>query len=203
MLFNYADSDLVLLASKDLMMSKLIAKVGRIDRECYDDLYTALVYTIVGQQVSAKVQATLMQRLLNSLPSLDYKSFLHTDSALLRNIGLSFRKIEYLKSLALNIDNGQLDLEALKIASDDKVIKILSAQKGVGVWTAQMALIFGLQRKDVLAFDDFAIKKGLCLLYGHERMDKSLFKTYQERFSPVGTLASFYLWHYANNNGKV
>ena len=78
--------------------------------------------------------------------------------------------------------------------SDEEAINYLTTLKGIGVWTAQMLLIFTLNRKNILSFDDLGIKKGLCALYHHKKLTKELFMRYQKRFSPFGSIASFYLW---------
>ncbi len=78
--------------------------------------------------------------------------------------------------------------------SDEQAIKVLSSLKGVGVWTAEMLLLFCLQRPDILSFGDFAIHRGLRMVYHHRRIDRRLFEKYRRRFSPYGSVASLYLW---------
>ena len=75
----------------------------------------------------------------------------------------------------------------------------LSARKvdymrGIGVWTAEMLLLFSLQRPDILSYDDLAIRRGLRMLYRHKEMPRERFERYRRRFSPYGSLASLYLW---------
>ena len=77
---------------------------------------------------------------------------------------------------------------------DDEAIRALSSLKGIGVWTAEMILLFCMQRPDVFSYDDLAIQRGLRMLYHHRKIDRKLFEKYRRRFSPYGSGASLYLW---------
>ena len=77
---------------------------------------------------------------------------------------------------------------------DQEVIRVLSALPGIGVWTAQMLLIFCLQRPDVVSFGDLGIRRGMRMLYRHREIDRERFARYARRCSPYGTVASLYLW---------
>ena len=81
--------------------------------------------------------------------------------------------------------------------SDEEIIKTLTALPGVGRWTAEMLLIFSLERSDVLAFDDFGIRKGLCRLYRLEELTRVQFEEYRARYAPYATVAGLYLWEIA------
>ena len=78
--------------------------------------------------------------------------------------------------------------------SDEEAIRELSSLKGIGVWTAEMILLFCMQRPDVLSCDDLAIQRGLRMVYHHRKIDRGLFEKYRRRFSPYGSVASLYLW---------
>lgn len=80
---------------------------------------------------------------------------------------------------------------------DEKICKKLMALDGIGRWTAEMTLLFSLQRMDVFSQGDFALKKGLCLLHNHSTIDKPLYEKYRRRYSPYGSVASLYLWEIA------
>lgn len=112
----------------------------------------------------------------------------------LKGLGMSFRKAEYIRNFAEKVCQGELDLEELCQMDDQKVIKTLSSLRGIGVWTAEMLLIFCMQRPDVLSYGDGAILKGMQILYHHRKMDKNLFEKYRKRYSPYGSVASLYLW---------
>ena len=81
--------------------------------------------------------------------------------------------------------------------SDAEAAEYLCRLRGVGLWTAEMLLTFTLQRRDVLSFGDFGIKRGLRMLYRHREIDRERFERYRRRYSPCGTLAAMYLWEVA------
>lgn len=90
--------------------------------------------------------------------------------------------------------DGSLDLEALQTMSDQEVCNRLSQIKGVGVWTAEMLMIFSMQRKDIISSGDMAIIRGLRMLYHHRKIMPQLFAKYKRRYSPYASIASLYLW---------
>ncbi|MFA5448527.1 MAG: DNA-3-methyladenine glycosylase 2 family protein, partial [Sphaerochaeta sp.] len=103
-------------------------------------------------------------------------------------------KAEYIHNIAIKIEEGSLDLERLQTLEDDEVTKELVKLKGIGPWTAEMILLFGLKRPDVLSYGDLAILRGMRILYNLESIDRSTFEVYRRRYSPYGTTASLYLW---------
>ena len=116
----------------------------------------------------------------------------------LRACGVSMRKAEYIKGIAEAAANGEINLEALHELPDEEVIERLSSLRGVGVWTAEMMLIFSMGRMDVVSYGDLAIRRGMMRLYGLEELDRGTFDAYRERYSPYGTVASLYLWRVAH-----
>ena len=78
--------------------------------------------------------------------------------------------------------------------SDEAAIRELSSLKGIGVWTAEMILLFCLQRPDIFSYDDLAIQRGLRMVYHHRKIDRRLFKKYRRRSRPYCSVASLYLW---------
>lgn len=112
----------------------------------------------------------------------------------LQALGMTFRKAEYLTDLAGRIAGGSFDLEAVRSMDDAEAIRALSSLRGIGVWTAEMILLFCLQRPDIFSYDDLAIRRGLRMVYRHRRIDRALFERYRRRFHPYGSVASLYLW---------
>lgn len=107
---------------------------------------------------------------------------------------MTFRKAEYITDFAEKVHTGVFDLEGIWQKSDEEAIRELSSLKGIGVWTAEMILLFCMQRPDVLSYDDLAIQRGLRMVYHHRKIDRGLFEKYRRRFSPYGSVASLYLW---------
>ena len=103
-------------------------------------------------------------------------------------------KAEYITDFAKKVHTGAFDLEGIWQKSDEEAIRELSSLKGIGVWTAEMILLFCMQRQDVLSCDDLAIQRGLRMVYHHRKIDRGLFEKYRRRFSPYGSVASLYLW---------
>ena len=112
----------------------------------------------------------------------------------LQALGISLRKAEYIKDFADKIVSGEFDLQAVEQMSDAEAITALSSLKGIGKWTAEMILLFCLQRSDILSYDDLAIQRGLRMLYHHRKITRELFNKYQKRYSPYGSTAAIYLW---------
>ena len=117
------------------------------------------------------------------------------------SFGISIRKVEYIKDFAEKVHTGEFDIEAAEKMEDDELIKYLTTLKGVGVWTAEMILLFCLQRPNVFSFDDLAIQRGLRMVYHHRKIDRKLFEKYRRRFTPYCSVASLYLW--AVSNGAI
>ena len=112
----------------------------------------------------------------------------------LQPLGISYRKAEYITDFARKVQDGEFDLEGIWQKPDEDVIRELSALKGIGVWTAEMILLFCMQRPDVFSYDDLAIQRGLRMVYHHRKIDRKLFEKYRRRFSPYCSVASLYLW---------
>ena len=112
----------------------------------------------------------------------------------LQALGLSARKVDYMRGIARQVVDGELDLPGMAALEDAEVCRRLAALRGIGVWTAEMLLLFSLQRPDILSYDDLAIRRGLRMLYRHKEMPRERFERYRRRFSPYGSLASLYLW---------
>ena len=107
---------------------------------------------------------------------------------------MTFRKAEYITDFAEKVHTGAFDLDAVAHMCDEDAIRALSSLKGIGVWTAEMILLFCLQRPNIFSYDDLAIQRGLRMVYHHRAIDRKLFQKYRRRFSPYCSVASLYLW---------
>lgn len=194
MYFQYTTKETDYLSQKDKRLGEAIQKVGPIQREVDTDLFSAVVHHIIGQQISTKAQATIWQRMQEALGSVDADHILAAGVPQLQKLGMTFRKAEYITDFAQKVQNGKFDLEEIWQKPDEEVIRELSSLKGIGVWTAEMILLFCMQRPDVFSYDDLAIQRGLRMLYHHRKIDRKLFAKYRRRFSPYCSVASLYLW---------
>jgi DNA-3-methyladenine glycosylase II len=187
-------------------MAALIERLGEIDLEIRlrrrseerpADAYGALLRAIVGQQLSTKAARTIHGRVLElfdgSTPSPE--QLLEADEADLRAAGLSGRKVEYIRDLASHVIDGELELDRLGDLSDEEAIEEIVAVRGLGVWTAEMFLMFHLERPDVLSGGDLGIRKAVQIEYGLEEMPApARVLEIGEPWRPHRSLASLYLW---------
>lgn len=194
MYFEYGENEITYLRNKDKKLSEVIEQIGMIEREVDTDLFSSVVHHIIGQQISAKAQATIWQRMKENLGEVNAETILSADISKLQSLGMTFRKAEYITDFARKVHEGVFDLETVAQMSDEAAIKELASLKGIGVWTAEMILLFCLQRPDIFSYDDLAIQRGLRMVYHHRRIDRKLFEKYRRRFSPYCSVASLYLW---------
>lgn len=161
---------------------------------CSTDLFLGLVQSIVSQQLSVRVADTIFRRVEKLLGAITAANLLAAAPEALRGCGLSGRKVEYLRGIAEAQRAGTIDFAALARKPDAEVIQELVKLKGVGVWTAEMLLIFSLGRPDVLSCRDLGIRRGIMMLHHLDELPEESFEFYRRRYSPYGTLASLYLW---------
>ena len=168
-----------------------------------DDHYGALVRSIIGQQLSAKVAYVMNERLLERFggrPPTPAEVLAEDPEELRAAIGLSRMKVAFLRSLAEHVTDGSLELEKMGDLSDEDVIAELVAVKGIGEWTAHMFLIFHLQRPDVLAVGDLGIRSALRQAYELEELPGP---TEMEKIAapwrPYRSVACRYLWRSLDN----
>jgi DNA-3-methyladenine glycosylase II len=194
------------LAASDPTMAALIERVGEIDLETRlrrrseerpADAYGALLRAIVGQQLSTKAARTIYGRVLDLFGGRTPtpEQLLDAGEDDLRACGLSGRKVSYVRDLAAHVLSGELELDRLGELADDEVVAEIVAVRGLGVWTAEMFLLFHLERPDVLSGGDLGIRKAVQVEYGLEEMpapDRVL--EIGEPWRPQRSLASLYLW---------
>ena len=194
MYFAYGQTETDYLKAKDSRLAAVIDRLGHINRTVDTDLFSSVVHHIIGQQISTKAQTTIWQRMQDALGTVTADSIAAAGVPLLQSLGMTFRKAEYITDFAEKVHTGAFDLEGIWQKSDEEAIRELSSLKGIGVWTAEMILLFCMQRQDVLSCDDLAIQRGLRMVYHHREIDRDLFEKYPRRFCPYCSVASLYLW---------
>ena len=189
-----------LLMRRDPVLGKAIKRIGPCllaERQRKDHL-TALVGSIVSQQLSTKAAATIFGRLAALFP--DHvipgaEELTALDDQTLRSVGLSGQKVGYLRDLCARLIDGRLVLDDLDTLNDEQVIERLVAVKGFGRWTAEMFLMFRLHRPDVLPVDDLGIVNAVRRLYGlRKRPDSKRLMKLGEPWRPYRSVACWYLW---------
>jgi DNA-3-methyladenine glycosylase II len=194
------------LAAADPVMGALIERLGHIDRaerlrrrneERPADAYGALLRAIVGQQLSTKAARTIYLRVLDLFGGRTPgpERLLEASEEDLRGAGLSGRKVEYVRDLAAHVISGELELDRLDDLDDEEVVAEIVAVRGLGQWTAEMFLLFHLERPDVLSGGDLGIRKAVQIEYELEEMPAPQ-KVLEigEPWRPHRSLASLYLW---------
>ena len=194
MFFPYDNQAIEYLSAKDKHLGQAIAMIGHIDRVVDTDLFSSVVHHILGQLISTSAQATLWQRLLDAVGNINADSITELGRDRLQQVGITYKKADCILAFAQKVQSGEFSIDTLYELSDDEVIQRLSSLNGIGVWTAEMILIFCMLRPDVVSFGDLAILRGMRMFYRHRVIDRAKFKRYQKRYSPYGTVASLYLW---------
>lgn len=194
MYFEYGETEISYLRSKDKRLAEVIDQIGMIKREIDPDLFFSVVHHIIGQQISMKAQATIWQRMKDALGEVNAETILAADIPKLQSLGMTFRKAEYITDFAQKVHSGAFNLDAVWQMADEDAIRELSSLKGIGVWTAEMILLFCMQRPNIFSYDDLAIQRGLRMVYHHREIDRKRFERYRKRFSPYCSVASLYLW---------
>jgi len=192
--FPYGSREIDHLRSRDTRLGRAIDEIGVIRRGVTPDLFTALVVSVASQQISAKAAETVWKRLENLAGTITPETISALSKEEIQQCGISMRKAGYIKSIGDAVMNGEIDLAGLWDLPDDEVIARLTALDGVGVWTAEMLLIFSMQRPDIVSWGDLAIRRGMMKLYGIDTLDRIRFERYRRRYSPYGSVASLYLW---------
>ncbi len=194
MYFQYDETATEYLKQKDKRLAEVIQKIGKIEREVDSDLFSSVVHHIIGQQISTKAQATIWQRMQDNLGAVNADTILNAGIGRLQSFGMTFKKAEYITDFAVKVKNGAFDLQGISAKSDDEVISELSRLKGIGVWTAEMILLFCMQRPNVFSYGDLAVLRGMRMVYHHRAIGRKLFEKYRRRLSPYCSVASLYFW---------
>lgn len=192
--FKYGEMEIAHLQSRDSRLGAAIEQLGMLEREITSDPFIALLKCIVAQQISTKAAETVWGRLSDKFSHANPHHLANAEIVEIQACGLSMRKAGYIKNIAEKTLSGAVDFSAFPQMSDAEIIKQLSALAGVGIWTAEMLLIFSLCRADIVSWGDLGIRRGMMNLYGLSELTKAQFEQYRQNYSPYGSVASFYLW---------
>ena len=183
------------LAACDKVMQQLIRQFEDATLTSRGCAFTTLARSIVGQQISVKAAESVWQKVIRTIPDMTPHTIATAEQDLLRTCGLSARKITYLQDLSRHFTEGSLN-ETLWIDMDDEtIIQQLTEVKGIGRWTAEMFLIFHLQRPDVLPLDDIGLQRAMSLHYlDKQPIDKKTMIELAKPWQPWRSVATWYLW---------
>ncbi|HQQ94924.1 MAG TPA: DNA-3-methyladenine glycosylase 2 family protein [Bacteroidia bacterium] len=186
---------------KDRILGKVIDQYDFPDLQRSENIYLDLLRSIVGQQLSVKAANTIWQRFISIYPNADPQPvrILKTKTEKLRAVGLSYQKAGYIRNIALFSQENSLEYHALSIMTDRDLVAYLTSIKGVGHWTAEMILMFSLNRLDVFPMNDQGIQNGMRALYQLSEDKKTYLKQMDkiaEDWRPYRSIACHYIWKF-------
>ncbi len=199
--------------SQDPKLAPLVAdfKLSSLTDDITDDIFIDLIYAIVSQQLSTKVATIIFDRLLMLFDGaiVTPQHLLDLDEDLLRGVGLSRPKINYLKNIATYWIENDMNKYDWDNATDENIFESLTQIKGVGLWTVQMLLMFKLGRPDILPLLDLGVQQGIMRLYDTENWDEMRPKErlrrmteIAEKWRPYRSYACRYLWKWRDSTKK-
>jgi DNA-3-methyladenine glycosylase II len=186
------------LSEADPQLAGVIKTVGKYSIKIRTNAFQSLVESIIYQQLAGSAANIIYTRFIkhynNVLPK-PMQILSTSDIELKSKIGLSSNKVRYLKDLSTKVEQGNINLELLSTMSDEEVIAELTLVKGIGRWTAEMFLIFCLERPDILPVTDLGIRKAVHKLYSLPELPKPAeLLAISQPWRPHRTVASWYLW---------
>jgi DNA-3-methyladenine glycosylase II len=184
------------LRNSDPVLAEIIRRVGPCEFVKRDPTFETLARSITFQQLSGKAAGTIFERVRKAVGKrFTAAAFLKLTPQELRACGLSRQKIASLTDLAERVYRREINFRKLEDFSDDQIITMLSQVRGVGVWTAQMFLMFALQRPNVMPCSDLGIRNAVRKAYSLEALPTTAeLMQLAEKWHPYCSIASWYLW---------
>jgi DNA-3-methyladenine glycosylase II len=199
--FDYGDKEIMYLGKKDKQLSRIISVLGKIERQVTPNLFEALVESIIGQQISSKAAAMVNQRLRDKFNGeISPEKVAAANHFHIQECGTTLKKASYIKIAADAILHGKIKLDNFSTMTDEEIILQLTQLPGIGVWTAEMLMIFSLQRPNIISYDDLIIRRSIMKLYKLEELTKEQFGIYKNQYHPYASIASLYLWAYGHSD---
>ena len=188
---------LSVIAANDCDVAQALKRVGYPEPRIRPVGFKAVLSSIVSQQISTGAAQSIMGRVRALLPEISAPATLALSDGALRKAGLSGRKVEYVNSLAQAIVTGQFDPIALEQQADSQVIASICMLRGLGRWSAEVYLMFSLQRPDVFPAGDLALQRALQKLKGWDnRPSADETRAAVAHWMPWRTVGSLFLWHF-------
>lgn len=183
------------LTTNDPVMGQLIQQYDDALLKSHGNAFTTLARSIVGQQISVKAAECMWQKMIHVMPDIAPQAIHDTDEELLRQCGLSYRKIGYLRNLSLYFMTDRLNVSEWNAMDDEALIRQLVQVKGIGRWTAEMFLIFHMLRPDILPLDDIGLQRAISLHYfDRQVVSKKSMLDLAQQWKPWRSVATWYLW---------
>lgn len=191
------------LSIADPRMGSLIALIGEVKTNTQEPHFASIARSIISQQISVKAAATIRRRVVELAGELSPAALSAQTDEKLRSAGLSTAKVAYIRDLCNKVLAGEVNLEQLHQLSDEEAAAKLVSIKGIGKWTAEMFLIFGLGRQNIISYGDAGLQRAAKWLHElDERPDRKYLQQVSHLWAPYSSIASIYLWE-AINQGHV
>jgi DNA-3-methyladenine glycosylase II len=194
------------LCKVDSNLEKIIKIVGKYSINIRNDPFQSLVESIIYQQLAGKAANAIYNRFINyyNNKQITPTLILNSPNDNLKKVGLSNRKINYLKDLALHVYDGRINLEELPKMNDEEIINKLVNVKGIGRWTSEMFLIFSLGRQDILPVTDLGVRKAIQKIYSLSELPKpNIMMEIAKPWRPYRSIATWYLWKFLSNFNTI
>ncbi len=186
------------LSKADPVLARIIAEVGALGIQPRRERFQALVRNIIFQQLAGAAANAIYGRFVGLFPGVDFPSpdqVLAKTDAQLRSVGLSEKKVLYIKDLAAHVRDGKLNFHRFHRMTDEEIVAHLTQVKGIGKWTAEIFLMFNLGRPDVMPADDLGVQNAVQRHYRmRQRPNRKRLLKHAERWRPYRTAAAWYLW---------
>lgn len=177
-------------------LAPLVDAYGELHLDPADDIFRRLVVSVVNQLISTEAAKTIRGRLFDRF-EVTPEGILAADEEALRDVGLSGQKVEYVKNIARWFREEDVTRDRFTDMSDSEVVADLTEIRGVGEWTAEMFLMFGLGREDVFPVGDLAVRRGMESLFGE--MTRGEMRTRAEPWAPYRSYAALYIWRHRSD----
>ena len=189
------------LIAQDGAFAAIIKSYEPVKIELADDCFASLAEAIIGQQLSGKVADVIIRRVYNLCgQAINPRVILEIPAESLREAGMSYSKINYVKNLASAVEEKTVSFENITSLSNGEITAMLTAIKGIGQWTAEMFLIFTLGREDVFSAGDGGLQRAVAKIYGiDEKLTKDKLEEISSKWKPYRTYSSLYLWKTLTN----
>ncbi len=193
--FKYRAEHLRRLSKADPVLGRFIGAAGRVKRKLEDEPFAGLVKSVIGQQVSSAAAYSVARRVELRFGGFSEELLAGVSAGDLASCGMSLRKAQCIIEAAQKFSGGQSFVEICKLP-DERLCAELVKLRGVGLWTAQMVMIFSLNRMNVLSGADYGIRAGMARLYGCDAT-KEFIEGKRSLWSPYCSVASLYMWEAA------
>lgn len=193
------------LQNSDPILAKIIERVGPYRLATREPTFETLARSIAFQQLSGKAAGTIFGRLKSAVGrKFTAAAFLKLSPEELRACGLSRQKIASLTDLAERVARREINFQRLVDLEDAQIVEVLSQVRGVGVWTAQMFLIFALERPNVMPLADLGVRNAVRIAYGLPELPNAAeLAKLAEKWHPYCSAAAWYLWRSLDGTAEI